>query len=311
MDEWMRIVFFGFQRWGTETLRALLASGHDVPLVVTHPPSRNPADNLWSDSVTDLATAAGIPVVKCRYANAPELAEQLKVQDAELLVLSNWRTWLSPQICALARHGGINLHDALLPRYGGFAPINWAIANGETLTGVTVHRVEDELDLGDILLQEIVPIHPQDTATDIFHRTLPLFASLALAAVDALERGTASFTPQDSRQATFFHKRDERDMRIDWSRPARDIHNLIRAQSPPYPGAFSHFRGQRIELLKAAPAPRDYRGTPGRLLLTADGAVVLCGPPGPQGLLIETVAPEQRPAMPASQFFAGSSGYFD
>ncbi|MCY1396889.1 Bifunctional polymyxin resistance protein ArnA [compost metagenome] len=307
----MRIVFFGFQRWGTETLGALLAGGHDVPLVVTHPPSRNPADNLWAASVADLATAAGIPLVECRYANSPALAEQLAALEPELLVLSNWRTWLSPKVCALARHGGINLHDALLPRYGGFAPINWAVANGETQTGVTVHRVEDELDLGDILLQEVVPIRAQDTATDIFQRTLPLFSSLALAAVDALARGTARFTPQDHSQATFFHKRGEREIRIDWSRPARDIHNLIRAQSPPYPGAFSQFRGQRLELLKAAPAPRDYRGTPGRLLATPDGVVALCGPPGAQGLLIETVASEQRKPMPASQFFAGCSGYFD
>ncbi|MDE3739531.1 methionyl-tRNA formyltransferase [Metapseudomonas resinovorans] len=307
----MRIVFFGFQRWGTETLEALLDSGHDIPLVVTHPPSRNPADNLWAASVADLAERWRIPLVECRYANAPELCARIAALQPDLLVLSNWRTWLSPKVCDLARHGGINLHDALLPRYGGFAPINWAVANGETQTGVTVHRVEDELDLGAILLQEIVPIHPRDTATDIFQRTLPLFASLAIAAVDALAKGSARFTAQDASQATFFHKRGEREMRINWSLPVRDIHNLIRAQSPPYPAAFSTFAGERLELLGASPAPRDYRGTPGRVLCTADGVVVLCGPPGPQGLLIETVATEQHPAMPAKQFFAGCSGYFD
>nr|HRC86506.1 formyltransferase family protein [Thermoanaerobaculia bacterium] len=161
----MNVAFLGFQTWGKVTLEALLACGrHRVSLVLTHSQSNHPYETIWACSVANLAEAAGIPLATGRSTQEPELRELLARAEADVLVCSDWRTWVAPEVLALARHGGVNVHDALLPRYGGFAPINWAVARGEMETGVTAHRMSADLDLGDILVQRRVPIGLEDTA---------------------------------------------------------------------------------------------------------------------------------------------------
>lgn len=290
----MRVVFMGYQTWGHRVLDALLRSRHEVPLVITHPASEHAYETIWNDSVLELAREHRIPVLERRYANDAAVVAQLEQLEPDIVVSSDWRTWVAPEVYRLARYGAINVHDALLPRYGGFAPLNWALVNGESEVGVTVHFMNEEFDLGDIVVQQAVPVAPRDTVTDLFHKTVQLFPPLTLHALDLIEAGQQTWTRQDPAQATFFHKRSVEDSRIDWSWPAVDLANLVRAQVDPYPNAFTFADDQRVEVLAASVTERTYGGTPGRVFCPDGTAViVVCGPAArrgaEQGLRIETV----------------------
>lgn len=233
----MRVVMFGYQTWGHRTLRALLDSEHDVVLVVTHPRSEHAYEKIWSDSVADLAEEHGVPVLIRNRPDDDELFERLKDADPDIIVANNWRTWIPPRIFGLPRHGTLNVHDSLLPKYAGFSPLIWALINGETEVGVTAHMMNDELDAGDIVRQEAVPVGPADTATDLFHKTVDLIAPVTVGALGLIASGQTEFTKQDRSRASFFHKRSAEDIRIDWNWPAEDLERLVRAQSEPYPSA--------------------------------------------------------------------------
>jgi methionyl-tRNA formyltransferase len=303
----MRIVFMGFQTWGYVALKALLGSKHCVPLVFTHPESSHPYEAIWNDSVKELAQAHGIPIIEQRYANEESTARIIAEAKPDIIVLSDWRTWLSPQIYAIAEFGTINIHDSLLPKYGGFSPTNWAIINGEMETGVTVHFVEEEIDLGDIILQQKISIAHTDTATDVFHKTLPVISRLTLEAIDLIEYRRVKPIQQDRSQATFFHKRSERDSLIDWRRNSMAIYNLIRAQSDPYPNAYTYYKGKKLRIKKASLPHKCYCGTPGRVFCPEEsGIVVVCGPDQAnpnQGIILELVQEENGEVIKANHYF--------
>lgn len=310
----MRVVFMGYQTWGHRVLAALLTSGHEVPLVITHPSSNHLYETIWNDSVVDLATEHGIPVLERKYANDEGVAAQLREIQPDLLVSSDWRTWVAPEIYALARYGAINVHDALLPRYGGFAPLNWAMVNGEPQVGVTVHFMNEEFDLGDIVVQKTVDVGEEDTVTDLFHKTLGLFAPAVLESLDLIGSGRTEWTKQDPAQATFFHKRSIEDSRIDWTWPARDIANLVRAQVDPYPNAFAYFKGERVRILSAAVSPHRYGGTVGRVFRPeGEGVTVVCGPHarGGQeyGLVVRRLRTDDGSEYSGADFFKKMGGY--
>lgn len=193
----MRIAMFGYQTWGHRTLRALLDSGHEVVLVVTHPQSDHAYEKIWNDSVADLAEQHGVPVLLRNRPGDEELLRALKEADPDLIVANNWRTWLPPEIFDLPPHGTLNIHDSLLPAYAGFSPLIWALINGEPEVGVTAHRMDGELDMGDVLLQRSVPVGPKDTATDLFHRTVDLIGPLVTDSLELIDSGRAVWTPQD------------------------------------------------------------------------------------------------------------------
>jgi methionyl-tRNA formyltransferase len=303
----MKVIFFGFQTWGHRTLHALLMSSHHVPLVITHPDSGHCYESIWNDSVKQLAIDHDVPVLESQTANTQEIIQACKRIAPDVIILSNWRTWLSAEVFNIPRFGTLNIHDALLPRYGGFAPINWSIINGESETGVTVHFVTEELDLGDILLQEKIFISQAFTATDVFYRSLPFFADLPLRALDLISHGTYSVTRQDRTQATFYHKRQEIDSLIDWSSTSLEVYNLIRAQSDPYPNAYSHYRGRKFRVKSAHLIERAYCGTVGRVMAYhGNSAIILCGrsveQPG-QGIAIDQIADEQDTLLSGRSFF--------
>ncbi len=310
----MRVVFLGFQTWGHASLRALLESPrHSVPLVITHPQSQHPYEAIWADSVADLATGENIELITAHSANGDDVKARIADVGADVIVCSDWRTWVAPEVLDLARCGGINIHDALLPRYGGFAPINWAIICGEDETGLTAHCMSEDFDLGDILVQRRLPIAFTDTATDVVERVFDLLAPVTLEALDRVADPDFLPAPQDTSRATFFHKRSERDSRIDWSQPPLAIYNLVRAQSDPYPNAYTFHNGTRLGIRRASLPDRAYCGTPGRVFRrVADGVVVLCGPGPtgrPQGLVLETVQPDGGEAMSATQYFRRMGEY--
>jgi len=147
------------------------------------------------------------------------------------------RQMLNPALLALPRHGALNMHGSLLPKYRGRAPVNWAVLHGETRTGATLHYMADKPDAGDIVAQHAVPILPDDTAREVFDK-VTFAAEICLDAVlPALIRGNAPRWPNDTAQGSYFGGRTPEDGRIDWSKSALDVHNLVRAVAPPYPGA--------------------------------------------------------------------------
>ena len=310
----MRVVMFVYQTWGHRTLQALLASEHEVALVVTHPASDHPYERIWNDSVADLAAAHGVEVLVRDRPGDAELLDRLKLADPDVIVATNWRTWIPPDIFALPRHGTLNVHDSLLPANGGFSPLIWALINGEREVGVTAHMMDAELDAGDIVLQRAVPVGDRDTTTDLFHRTLALFGPITVDGLDLIASGRTDWTPQDRTRASFFHKRAEEDSRIDWTWPAEDLDRLVRAQSDPYPNAFTYHRGRRIRIVGASVSKGLYGGTPGRVFIReGDAVVVVAGAEARRGrshgLAVERIRTEDGTELAATDYFTTMGGY--
>ncbi|MFC4015556.1 methionyl-tRNA formyltransferase [Nonomuraea purpurea] len=309
----MRVVMFGYQTWGHRTLQALLNSGHDVVLAVTHPESDHAYEKIWSDSVAELAEANGVPVL-LRNRPDDDLLLTLKEVEPDLIVANNWRTWIPPEIFTLPRRGILNVHDSLLPAYAGFSPLIWALINDEKEVGVTAHMMNAELDAGDIVVQRAIPVGPADTTTDLFHRTVDLIAPIVAEALDLIASGRTDWTPQDRSKASFFHKRSIEDGNIDWTWPAEDIERLVRAQSDPYPNAFTHYRGERVRILKASVSKGVYGGTPGRVFIReGEGIVIVAGAEARRGrshgLVIERVRTQDGTDLPADEVFKAMGGY--
>ncbi|MFJ8433824.1 methionyl-tRNA formyltransferase [Kitasatospora sp. NPDC094019] len=310
----MRVVMFGYQTWGHRTLKALLESEHDVVLVVTHPRSEHAYEKIWSDSVADLAEEHGIPVLIRNRPDDDELLRRLEEAAPDIIVANNWRTWIPPRIYTLPKHGTLNVHDSLLPKYAGFSPLIWALVNGESEVGVTAHLMDEVLDAGDIVRQEAVAVGPTDTATDLFHKTVDLIAPVTVGALDLIAAGRTDFTKQDRSQASFFHKRAEEDIRIDWGWPADALERLVRAQSAPYPAAFTFHRGRRLEILAAVVSEGRYGGTPGRIFYReGDGVVIVAGADARtgrnHGLAVTRVRTEDGRELAATEYFTTMGGY--
>jgi methionyl-tRNA formyltransferase len=309
----MRVVVFGYQTWGYRTLEALLASEHEVVLAVTHPASEHAYESIWSDSVAELAQANGIPVVVRNRPDADVVAA-LREAAPDIIVANNWRTWIPPEIFDLPPYGTLNVHDSLLPAYGGFAPVIWALINGEAEVGVTAHLMDADLDAGDIVLQRAVPVGPADTATDLFHRTVDLIGPIVVDALAAIASGGRDLTKQDPAKASFFHKRSIEDSRIDFGWPAADLERFVRAQSDPYPNAFCHHGSTRLRILSAAVSQGRYGGTPGRIFIReGDGVVIVAGADARfgrnHGLLLRRVRLDDGTELPATEYFHAMGGY--
>src|ERR671916_3313946 len=212
----MRVVTFGYMTWGRRTIEAVLEAGHEIPLIVTHQESNDAYEKIFNESVAELAADHGIPLLVRNRADDAEIREAITALGADVMVVSNWRTWLPPEIFSIPRLGTLNVHDALLPRYAGFAPLNWALINDEPEVGVTAHMMNAEFDAGDIILQWSTPVSDDDTIVDLFDRTLAMFGPITVEALDLVASGRREWTPQDRTKASYFHRRGDEDNRIDW-----------------------------------------------------------------------------------------------
>jgi methionyl-tRNA formyltransferase len=247
-------VVFAYHNVGVRCLSVLLAHGVEVVRVVTHQDS--PAETIWFDSVADLASLHDIPVITPEDPNDPAVVAELAALAPDFLFSFYYRQMLKAPLLALPRAGAWNMHGSLLPRYRGRVPVNWAIIHGERETGATLHRMLEKPDAGGILAQQAVPILPDDTATDVFHK-VTLAAEMALDRVlPELLAGSAQEIQQDLAAGSYFGGRNAEDGRIDWTRPAAEVHNLIRAVAPPYPGAFSDTARGRLRVLRSLHPPQ-------------------------------------------------------
>jgi methionyl-tRNA formyltransferase len=297
----MRCLVFAYSEIGAAGFEALLSLGHDVVGLVTH--EDHPAEERWWRSVRDLATSRSIPTITPDDPNTPEVAAWAEALKPDILFSFYYRQLLKPPLLTLAKKGAFNLHGSLLPKYRGRAPVNWAILEGATETGLTLHEMIEKPDAGDIVAQEAVPIGENDTAKTVFDRLVPLVPKILGGALPLLEAGTAPRKKQDETQATIRRGRGPEDGRIDWSQPAPVVHNLVRAVTRPYPGAFTYLHGEKVLIWKG----HVWRGTPfkgvdsfrrGRILGPLDGGI---GVHTGAGCYVVTVAelagkPDQPPA---------------
>ncbi|MCF7887974.1 MAG: methionyl-tRNA formyltransferase, partial [Candidatus Omnitrophica bacterium] len=305
----MKVVFLGFQTWGHAALEGLLNSSYQVSLVITHSQNKGTYKNSFLDkSVKQLAESKNIPLIESRKPNSPEIKARIKDIDPDVIISSDWETWISPEVVTLAKKGAINVHDALLPKYAGFSPVNWAVINGEKFAGVTVHYIEEAFDQGKIILQEEVAIEEEDTIVEVLKKIFTKTPEIALKSLDLIEKDKVEAKEQDLNQASFYHKILEEDCEINWNNSSQAVYNFIRALSDPFPNAFTYFQGQKLKIKKASIPKKVYCGIPGRLVCReGKGVVILCGSKGinqPQGIVIETVQDHQGKTMPANQYFS-------
>ncbi|RDH88526.1 MAG: formyltransferase [endosymbiont of Escarpia spicata] len=240
-------VVFAYHQVGVRCLSALLAQGVDVRLVVTH--QDNPNENVWWESVAELAGRAGIPVITPEDPNTPEVVEQIRTCEPDLFFSFYYRHMLKADLLSIPRQGAYNMHGSLLPHYRGRVPVNWAIVHGETQSGASLHRMEIKPDAGDLVDQQAVTILPNDTALDLFSKLVCAAETVLSRSLPGLMKDSFKATPMDLRAGSYFGGRRPEDGRVDWSRSAWQIHNLIRAVAPPYPGAFTHADGKKLLLM--------------------------------------------------------------
>ncbi len=250
MNSRPKIVLFAYSEVGSLCLESLIASGANVVLVYTH--EDDPNEEIWFRSVKSIAAEHGIPVRTPAKIGAPEL-EELRAAAPELIFSFYYRAMIPKEVLDLPRLGAYNIHGALLPKYRGRACVNWAVLNGETETGATLHVMTQYADRGDIIAQKAVPILFEDTAHDVFLKVTAAARDILMASLKDLEAGTAKRTPQDESLATKFGRRRPEDGRIDWNKPALEIYNLVRAVTHPFPGAFTDRDGKRLFIWKALP----------------------------------------------------------
>jgi methionyl-tRNA formyltransferase len=302
----LRVVFFGTPEFAVPTLRALQDSRHPVVGVVTQPDrARGRGHKTAPSPVKQLALDYGVPVLQPERMRAPDFLSSLEAFRADLGVVAAYGRILTDTILGIPRLGLINVHASLLPKYRGAAPIHRAVLAGESRTGVTIMRVIKALDAGPMISSVVAAVEPNATSSDVEAELARIGATALVEAVDAMAEGRSSETPQDDALATYAPKIEKADGIIDWSRPARDIHNQIRGLHP-WPHAYSDLEGERTILLASSVDGEPDRAgvaAPGTIVrVDADALIVQTG----SGLLrVLTLRREGRRAVNGREFATG------
>ncbi len=272
----LNLVFCGTPRFAVPTLEKLVDDGFRVHLVVTQPDRpKGRGLELVSSPVKESALKLNLPITQpARIKANDEFRAQLTALKPDAIIVVGYGRIIPQWMLDLPALGNLNLHASLLPKYRGAAPIQWAIANGETVTGVTTMRIDAGLDTGDILLQQDLPISPNDTAETLAPRLASIGANLVVETLRRLQAGSVDPRPQDNSQASLAPILKKEDGLVDFSRSAADIFNRIRGFQP-WPGAHTKFRGKILQIVKARPAADAL--PPAELHATADRLRVGCG----------------------------------
>ena len=269
----LRIVFVGALIGGHKNLRALLDGGYNVVGVYTWSDAKSGA-SCWQ-SFDDLPGRYGIPVRKVESINAPEVVEEIRALAPDVVVVMSWSGMIGKELLAVPPLGVIGMHPTLLPEHRGRAPIPWALIHGLSKTGVTIFYYVEAADAGDILVQEEIPIAFDDTALTLGQKVDDACVRSLLKALDGLETGTVTPIPQDHARASWWPRRRPEDGIVEWTKPARELYNWVRALTAPYPGAFTFRHGRKIFLWAARIAEDARAGEPGEVLGVAGDALLV------------------------------------
>jgi methionyl-tRNA formyltransferase len=301
----MRLVFCGTPQFAIPTLQQLLTAGHAIELVVTQPDRVRGRDQAPSPPpVKLLAMEAGLPVVQPeKIKNNPELRARLEAIHPDAIIVVAYGRIIPEWMLNLPQWGNINLHASLLPKYRGAAPIQWAIANGERVTGATTMRLDQGLDTGDILLQRWLPIEPDQTAEQVFPVLAASGAGLMLETLAGLEAGTIQPIPQDNAGASLAPILERENALMDFARSAGEIYNRWRGFQP-WPGAYTFFRGKKLTVHRLLPSGSTAAPS-GELVVEGDRLFVAAGS-GTQLELLE-IQLEGKKRMPVADFLRGAA----
>lgn len=274
----MILVFCGTPRFAVPTLEKLVEAGHSVPLVVTQPDRpRGRGMEVAVSPVKDAAIRLGIAVLQpATVKNNTEFRDQLVANRPDAIIVVGYGRIIPLWMIELPRLGNLNLHASLLPKYRGAAPIQWAIASGESVTGVTTMRIDAGLDTGDILMQREVPIGSEDTSVTLGPALASVGAELMVETLRGLENGQVHPTPQDHSQSTLAPILKKEDGRMDFARSAEELFNRLRGFQP-WPGAFTIFKGKTLQVHRAQLSRAASELTPGQIAVEGMHLFVGCG----------------------------------
>lgn len=269
-----KAVVFAYHDIGCTGIEALLNAGYEIAAVFTH--ADDPRENTFYASVARLCAERGIPLHAPEDLNHPLWLERIRQLRPDFLFSFYYRRLLGAELLACAARGAYNLHGSLLPRYRGRAPANWVLVNGETQTGVTLHRMIERADAGPILAQQAVAIDPEDTALSLHGKLRKAAGALLRDSLPLLALGVLPEVEQDESQASHFGRRTPADGLLDWHRPARQLYDLVRAVTQPYPGAFCQVGEQKLIVWSAEVVAGNHGREPGSVL-SCDPLRIACG----------------------------------
>ncbi len=273
----MRLAFLGTPSFAVPALESVVEAGHQVLAVLTQPDRpKGRGQQLAFSPIKEAALRLALPVHQPERVRHPEVVQFLAGLETDVMVVVGYGQIIPQTVIDLPRLGIVNVHASLLPKYRGAAPIQWAIARGERVTGVTTMRIDAGLDTGDILLADETPIGEDETAIELGGRLAVMGARLLVETLDGLGRCAITPRPQDPAAATQAPLLKKEDGLADWNRPAAELHNRARGLLP-WPGAYTFFRGQLLHLWRTRPAAELIGGPPGRLQVSKRRLLAACG----------------------------------
>ncbi len=307
----MRLIFMGTPDFAVETLCQTARAGHEILGVVTQPDKpKGRGKSLQPTPVKEVALKLGLPVYQPESIKSPDFVNVLKQLKPDIIVVVAFGQLISREILEIPPHGCVNVHASLLPKYRGAAPVQWAVIRGEQESGVTIMRMDEGLDTGDMLVKEAIPLAADETGGSLFEKLSHLGAKLLVEALQAIDAGTVVAKPQPEESPTPYAAMIQKSMGcIQWSKEAVEIERLLRGLNP-WPSAFTHLNGKTLKIFKGSVcAPEDLEGAseaiPGQILAAdAKGMCVKCGR---DCLRIEELQLEGKKRMPSGEFLRGHS----
>jgi len=299
----LRIVFMGTSAFAVPSLKALIEKGENVMCVVTQPDRPKGRGRAVQQSpVKDVALAHHLPLFQPQSIKDEKSIDELKKHLPDLFVVVAFGQILSREVLDIPPHGAINVHASLLPKYRGAAPINWALINGEEMTGVTTMLLDEGMDTGPILFQRPIDIEPADNASSLHDKLARLGAELLLETVDRLKKNELKPLPQYHTKASYAPLLRKKDGLIDWKKSAQEIHNLIRGLIP-WPSAYTHLEGKTLKIFDSVVIEKEVRGECGEISgISKEGIRVITGK---GNLLIREIQLQDRKRMKVSEFIQG------
>jgi UDP-4-amino-4-deoxy-L-arabinose formyltransferase/UDP-glucuronic acid dehydrogenase (UDP-4-keto-hexauronic acid decarboxylating) len=271
----MTSLVLAYHNIGCKGIESLLRNGFQIDAVFTH--RDDPKENVWFDSVAKLAASKNIPVFAPDDINHPLWVQRIKKMNPDIIFSFYYRNMVKPAILDIPSHGCLNLHGSLLPKYRGRCPVNWVLVNGEKETGLTLHYMTPKPDDGDIVCQKKVKIADDDNAKTLFDKLTTLSVDMLDEILPRIKAGRAPREPQDHSQATYYGGRRPKDGEIDWSITSREIRNLVRAVTFPYPGAFSYIGDKKYMFWSVAEISDESKNSAPGTVLSIDPFVIKCG----------------------------------
>lgn len=299
----MRVVFMGTPEFSVGTLKAILEAGHEVAGVITQPDKpKGRGKAMMFPPVKEAALSYGLPVSQPEKVRDPQFLETLKAMRPDVIVVVAFGQILPEAILTLPPFGCINVHASLLPKYRGAAPIQWAVIDGEEVTGVTTMRMDAGLDTGDMIMKTEVPLAKDETGESLHDKLAEAGAKLLVRTLDAVQDNTAVYEKQDDSKSCYAKMLNKELGRIDWTKEAAAIERLIRGLNS-WPSAYTSFRGKTLKIWSAEVLEGSSEYQPGEICQVTKDAI--CVQTGQDRLLLKEVQMEGKKRMSADAFLRG------